>query len=216
MAPSAGHSLLLWSLLSILTLGGFSGGQNSTLIFTKDNITHNCSCSTDVRDCEYTLASLLCTCHTVLPLEGQGTSFSHRLTVWFTDASALGLLSNFTLVRDLKLSQCGANPLPPVYLAICGLERLRVAAEAWRPAPEQSLLIREGQDRETRGEPVSPGRKLCRDISFLDVTLFNRDSSLKSYSIENVTSITSDFPELSILDTVSIPNHDSYVVTFIY
>lgn len=217
MAPPSGHGLLPMLVLGTFALGRLTRGQeNSTLIFTRENTIRNCSCSADVRDCDDSLASLVCSCKTVLPRAAPPTSYSGHLTVWFTDTSALGLLLNFTRVRDLKLSLCGSNTLPPGYLAVCGLQRLRVSAVAKPPSPEQSLLVRGGGDRGPGDRPVSlrTGRHACTYVSFLDVTLFNRASSLKSYSIENVAA--SSLPNFSPFKNVPLLSNDSYVVTFIY
>ncbi|XP_054431937.1 polycystin-1-interacting protein 1 [Pteronotus mesoamericanus] len=211
MAPASGHSLLLLiSMLGVLALDRWARGQrNSTLIFTRENSIRKCSCPADIRDCDYSLASLLCRCRTALPAAEEPASSGGPLTVWFTDSSALGLLLNFTLVRDLKLSLCGVNTLPAEYLAVCGLERLRVSAEAKRPAPGRSLLIH----HEVREQPAAHS---CAYVSFLDMALFNRESSLKSYSIENVASISSNFPRFSDFKAFPILSNKSYVVTFIY
>ncbi|KAM9201021.1 exosomal polycystin-1-interacting protein [Dugong dugon] len=218
MAPPSRHCLLLVSTLGILALGSFTKGQkNSTLIFTKENTIRNCSCSADIRDCDYSLANLVCSCETVLPLLVQQPSYHGHLTIWFTDTSALGLLLNFTLVQDLKLSLCSTNTLPPEYLAIWGLKRLRINAEAKHPLAEQSLLIHNG-DSKSKEKPMSMHKDwpTCMYISFLDMALFNRESSLKSYSIANIASITNNFPYFPYLKTVPIPSNKSYVVTFIY
>lgn len=211
--------LLLIGALSIFTLDCVTEDQkNSTLIFTKQNTIRNCSCSADIQDCDYGLANLMCSCKTILPFAVERTSYSGHLTIWFTDPSVLGRLLNFTLVQDLKLSLCSSNTLPTAYLAICGLKRLRVSTEAKNPFPEQSLLIHSTGDSDSQGLPTSlhTGWQTCMYISFLDVALFNRDSSLKSYSIENITSIAHDFPDFSYLKAFPMPSNKSYVVTFIY
>ncbi|XP_014683081.3 exosomal polycystin-1-interacting protein isoform X2 [Equus asinus] len=155
MAPPSGHSLLLISALGIFALDCFTRGQkNSTLIFTKENTIRNCSCSAGIPDCDYSLANLMCSCKTVLPFAVERTSYSGHLTIWFTDTSALGLLLNFTLVRDLKLSLCSTNTLPTEYLAICGLKRLRISTEAKQPSPEQSLVIHNGGESKPREKPT--------------------------------------------------------------
>ncbi|XP_004675411.1 PREDICTED: uncharacterized protein C21orf62 homolog [Condylura cristata] len=218
MAQPSGRSLLI-SLLGIFALDSFAGAQrNRTLIFTKDSAIRNCSCSADIRDCDYGLANLLCSCRTVLPSAVEGASYSGHLTIWFTDTSALSLLLNFTLVQDLKLSLCSSNTLPTEYLAICGLKRLRIKAEAKRPAPEQSLLLHDGGDSDSGEKPLwlSEGWHTCMYISFLDMALFNRESSLKSYSTANVASIANNFPHFSFFKTFPVPSNQSYVVTFIY
>nr|ACQ45360.1 hypothetical protein [Dasypus novemcinctus] len=216
MAPPSRHCLLLISTLGVFAFDSFTQGQkNGTLIFTTENTIRNCSCSTDIQDCDYSLANLMCSCKTVLPFATMRTGYSGRLTIWFTDASALGLLLNFTLIQDLKLSLCGTNTLPAEYLAIWGLKRLRINTEAKLSFPEQSLLIH-GGDTESEEKPVSLHEGWQTYISFLDMALFNRESSLKSYSIENVASIANNFPYFSYFKTFPIPSNESYVVTFIY
>uniref|UniRef100_A0A8C6FVB2 Exosomal polycystin 1 interacting protein n=1 Tax=Moschus moschiferus TaxID=68415 RepID=A0A8C6FVB2_MOSMO len=219
MAPPSGHSFFLIGALGVFALNCFTRAQrNGTLIFTKENTIRKCSCSADIRDCDYSLANLMCSCKTVLPLAIEQMSYSDRLTIWFTDTSALGLLLNFTLVRDLKLSLCSTNTLPTEYLAICGLKRLRVSTEAKHPSPEQSLLIHDGGESESREKPIllQRGWQTCMYISFLDMALFNRESALKSYSVANSASVASNFPYFSHLKTFPVLNNKSFVVTFIY
>ncbi|XP_054981102.1 uncharacterized protein C21orf62 homolog [Sorex araneus] len=205
MAPPAGRSLLLLGALGALALP--AGAQaNSTLILSREDSLRNCSCPADVRDCDYSLANLLCSCHSARPLAAERGSYSGRLTIWFTDATALGALLNFTRVGDLKLALCGPRGLPTRYLAVCGLRRLRVGAP--RPSPEQSLLLAH----------AAPGARpaACLSVSFLDTALFNRDSALKSYSVESVAGPADGFPRLSLLNALPAPGNQSYVITFIY
>ncbi|KAM5281246.1 exosomal polycystin-1-interacting protein [Ctenodactylus gundi] len=220
MVPPFRHCLILMGTLGIFALDHFTKGQkNSTLIFTKENTIRNCSCSADIRDCDYSLANLMCSCKTVLPFAVQQTSYNGHLTIWFTDTSALGRLLNFTLVEDLKLSLCSSNILPAEYLAICGLKRLRINLEGKRPFQEQSLLIHSGGEGDLTEMPTSSSHQdwpTCMYISFLDTALFNKRSSLKSYSIENIANIASDFPDFSYLKTFPMPSNKSYVVTVIY
>ncbi|XP_003797113.1 uncharacterized protein C21orf62 homolog [Otolemur garnettii] len=219
MARPPGHCLLLICALGIFVGNHFAAGQrNSTLIFTRENTIRNCSCSADIRDCDYSLANLMCSCKTVLPFAVEQTSYSGHLTIWFTDTSVLGRLLNFTLVQDLKLSLCSTNTLPTEYLAICGLKRLRVNTEAKQPFPEQSLLVHSGADSDSKLQPMSLGKgwQTCMYVTFLDMALFNRDSSLRAYSIENVASIANNFPDFSYFKTFPMPSNQSYVVTFIY
>lgn len=201
-------------MLGTLALGRLSRGRpSSTLIFTRADTVRECSCPAAMRDCDYSLASLLCRCRAALPAAGEPASYSGHLTVWFTDSSALGLLLNFTLVRDLKLSLCSASTLPTQYLAVCGLQRLRVHTEAKRPAPEQSLLL---QGAPGAGPTRHSGWQPCADVSFLDMALFNRASSLRAYSVENVANIARHFPYFSHFGTFPSLSNKSYVVTFIY
>ncbi|XP_008834196.1 uncharacterized protein C21orf62 homolog [Nannospalax galili] len=207
------HCLLLFGALGIFVLDHLTKGQkNNTLIFTKENTIRNCSCPVDIRDCDYSLANLMCSCKTVLPFAEEQTSYNGHLTIWFTDTSTLGHLLNFTLVQDLKLSLCGSNTLPTEYLAVCGLKRLSINTEAKHPSPEQSLLIHSRGE----GDCYYKGWQTCMFISFLDMALFNRDSSLKSYSIDNISSITRDFPDFSYFKTFPMPSNKSYVITVIY
>ncbi|XP_051006153.1 uncharacterized protein C21orf62 homolog [Acomys russatus] len=205
--------LLLLGALGISALGHLTKGhKNSTLILTKGNTIRNCSCPVDIRDCDYSLANLMCSCQSVLPFAMEQTSYHGHLTIWFTDPSTLGHLLRFTLVQDLKLSLCGSNALPTEYLAICGLKRLRINAKAKHPSQEQSLLIHNRRE----GGSLSRGWQACLFISFLDVALFNRDSSLKSYSIDNISGLASDFPDLPHVKTFPTPSNRSCVVTVIY
>ncbi|XP_006886858.1 PREDICTED: uncharacterized protein C21orf62 homolog [Elephantulus edwardii] len=218
MTQSSVHCSLLISAMGMFALSYFTKGQeNTTLIFTKESTIRNCSCSADIQDCDYSLANLMCSCKTILPFAIEQTSYHGRLTIWFTDTSALGLLLNFTLVQDLKLSLCSTNTLPAEYLAIWGLKTLRINTEAKHPLPEQSLLIYKGKsEAKEKPESLQNDWQTSRYISFLDTALFNKDSSLKSYSIENVSSIINNFPYFSYFETIPIPSNKSYVVTFIY
>ncbi|XP_006862600.1 PREDICTED: uncharacterized protein C21orf62 homolog [Chrysochloris asiatica] len=221
MSSSSGCCLLLISVLIIFALAHLTKGQkNSTLIFTKENTIRNCSCSADIQDCDYSLANLMCSCKTVLLFSVEQTSYQGHLTIWFTDISVLGLLLNFTLVQDLKLSLCSTNTLPTEYLAVWGLKRLRINTEAKQQssAPEQSLLIHSGSESESKEKSMYLHKdwQACMYISFIDMALFNRESSLKSYSIENIASITSNFPYFSYFKTIPTPSNKSFVVTFIY
>lgn len=207
MAPSAGRSLLLLGALGALALalpGWAVPASNVTLILSRANSIRNCSCSADIRDCDYSLANLLCSCRSVLRPADERASYTGLLTVWFTDTAALGLLLNFTRVRDLKLALCGPRSLPTGYLAVCGLQRLRIG-------PEQSLQLSQAADCEAPGTWPA-----CLSVSFLDTALFNRDSALKAYSVENVAGWASGFPRFSLLNMFPVPSNQSYVITFIY
>ncbi|XP_005073872.1 uncharacterized protein C21orf62 homolog [Mesocricetus auratus] len=211
MAPPSSLCPLLLGVLGIITLGHFTEGQNSrTLIFTRGDTIRNCSCPEDIRDCDYSLASLMCNCKSVLPFAMEQTRYHDHLTIWFTDPSTLGQLLKFTLVQDLKLSLCGSNTLPTKYLAICGLKRRHISAEAKHPSREQSVLIHSRRDSQYKGWQT------CMFILLLDMALFNRDSSLKSYSVDNVPSLTRDLPDFPYFRTSPVPNNKSYVVTIIY
>ncbi|KFP79251.1 Uncharacterized protein C21orf62, partial [Apaloderma vittatum] len=203
--------------LGIHITGGFMRSQNHTLIFTKENTIRNCSCSVDIRDCDYCLANLMCNCKTVLPSTMVKTTYNSHLTIWFTDTSLLEILLNFTKVWDLKLSFCGTAPLPTEYLAIWGLRKLRVKKVKGR-FPEQSVTIYSGNNNEKEDLLAvhNKDRQMLVYISFLDTSLFNGYSLLKSYSVENISTITEHFPSLLYSEVSSTPGNKSYVVTFIY
>ncbi|XP_009579984.1 PREDICTED: uncharacterized protein C21orf62 homolog [Fulmarus glacialis] len=211
-------ALILAGFLGIHTTGSFVRSQkNHTLIFTKENTIRNCSCSADIRDCDYCLANLMCNCKTVLPSTMEKTTYNSHLTIWFTDISVLEMLLNFTRVWDLKLSFCGTTPLPTEYLAIWGLRKLRVNKVKGR-FPEQSVTIYSSSNNEKQDSLVvhNKDRQMLVYISFLDTSLFNGYSLLKSYSVENISSITEHFPSLLYSDVFSTSDNKSYVVTFIY
>lgn len=191
--------------------------RNHTLIFTKENTIRNCSCSVPICDCDYCLANLMCNCKTVLPSAMDKTTYNSHLTIWFTDTSVLEMVLSFTRVWDLKLSFCGTTPLPTEYLAIWGLRNLRVNRVRGQ-FPEQSVTIpsSSNNDKEDLLEVHNKDRQKLAHISFLDTSLFNGDSLLKSYSVENVSSIMKHFPSLLCSDVFSTSDNESYVVTFIY
>ncbi|KAM4788642.1 LOW QUALITY PROTEIN: exosomal polycystin-1-interacting protein [Cyanocitta cristata] len=188
--------------------------KNHTLIFTKENTIRNCSCSVAIHDCDYCLANLMCNCKTVLPSTMEKTTYNSHLTIWFTDTSVLEMVLNFTRLWDLKLSFCGTTPLR---LAIWGLRKLRVNKVKGQ-LPEQSVTIcgNNNNDKEDLLEVHNKDRQMLAHISFLDTSLFNGYSLLKSYSVENVSSIMKHFPSLLYSDVFSTSDNESYVVTFIY
>ncbi|KAG8450244.1 hypothetical protein GDO86_002770 [Hymenochirus boettgeri] len=197
---------LLCFLSSGLTIYGVTG-QNSTILFVSDtNNIRNCSCSTDIRNCDYSLANLMCNCRTA-PFHPR-TTYTGRLIVWFSDTSTLGQLLNFTFVRDLKLSSCGPSPLPADYLAIVGLQRLCIYAAN---LTERRLSIYNNAKSTTEGPSQHPTEVY---ISYLDTSLFN-GQNLKSFSVENVRDISKHFPNLPYPSVISVTDK-SYVVTIIY
>nr|DBA34478.1 TPA: hypothetical protein GDO54_002033 [Pyxicephalus adspersus] len=208
--------LSLLGFLGLCIISSLVLSQNHTLIFSKDNNIRNCSCSSDIHSCDYSLANLECSCKTVHPKNKTGSrlSYSGNLTIWFSDTSTLGKLVNFTFVHNLKLSLCGTTALPTEYLAILGLRHLRVQAEAMA---EQSLTIYNSSDQKVRDRPFPTFRDKQTQfhISFLDTSVFNGLPLLKSYSVENVSSILEHFPNLPFSSVISATNK-SYIVTLIY
>ncbi|XP_007063646.2 uncharacterized protein C21orf62 homolog isoform X1 [Chelonia mydas] len=212
------HHFLLVGFLGFCLNSFVRGQKNNTLIFTKENTIRNCSCSADIHDCDYSLANLMCSCKTILPYTIDRASYHSDLTIWFTDTTVLGMLLNFTVVHYLKLSLCGSTPLPTEYLAILGLRKLQINSEVKGQFLEQNLTIYKSGDNEMRDKlkVLHKDRQMFLYISVLDTSLFNRYSLLKSYSVENVSSITDHFPSLPYSDIFSTTNNKSYVVTFIY
>ncbi|XP_040277699.1 uncharacterized protein C21orf62 homolog [Bufo bufo] len=206
------YQFFLLGFLNLYIIKDLVHSQNHTLIFSKDNNIRNCSCSFDIQSCDYSLANLMCNCKTIaLPKNKTGSRLSYNgdLTIWFSDTTTLGRLVNFTFVHNLKLSLCGATTLPTEYLAILGLRYLRVQAETIQ---EQSLMITHCnvKDRLCRAPTAPPFH-----ISYLDTSLFNGLSLLKSYSVENISSIKEQFPNLPLSSWISATNK-SYIVTLIY
>ncbi|XP_075707062.1 exosomal polycystin-1-interacting protein isoform X2 [Rhinoderma darwinii] len=206
------YQLFLLGLLNLCVVKHLVHSQNHTLIFSKDNNIRNCSCSFDIQSCDYSLANLMCNCKTIiLPKNKTGFRLSYNgdLTIWFSDTTTLGRLVNFTFVHNLKLSLCGATTLPTEYLAILGLRNLRVQAETIQ---EQSLKITHCNVKDRQCQvPTTPPLH----ISYLDTSLFNGLPLLKSYSVENVSSIKEQFPNLPFSTWITATNN-SYIVTLIY
>lgn len=209
------YQFFFLGFLNICLIEYLVHSQNHTLIFSKDNNLRNCSCSFDIQSCDYSLANLMCNCKTiVLPKNKTGSRLSYNgdLTIWFSDTTTLGKLVNFTFVHNLKLSLCGATTLPTEYLAILGLRYLRVQAETIQ---EQSLTLTHCNAKDRLCQvPTSPTSPPFH-ISYLDTSLFNGLPLLKSYSVENVSSIKEQFPNLPFSSWISASNK-SYIVTLIY
>uniref|UniRef100_A0A8C0V6G8 Chromosome 21 open reading frame 62 n=1 Tax=Cyanistes caeruleus TaxID=156563 RepID=A0A8C0V6G8_CYACU len=190
--------------------------KNHVQILTEENTIHNCSCSVAIHDCDYCLAKLMCNCKTVLPPTMEKTTYNSHLSIWFTDTSVLGMVLNFTRVWDLKLSFCGTTPLPTQYMAIWGIQKLQVNKVKGQ-FPDQSVTISSSSNNDKDLlEAHNKDRQMLALISFLDTSVFNGYSLLKSYSVENVSSIIKHFSSLLYLDVFSTSDNESYVVIFIY
>ncbi|CAH2219272.1 Hypothetical predicted protein [Pelobates cultripes] len=209
----------LLGFLGFCILKDLVSSQNYTLIFERDiNNIRNCSCFSDVRNCDFNQASVKCDCKTITFQRNRTMSRlvdTGALTVWFLDTSTLGQLLNFTIIHDLKLSLCVDTALPTQYLAIMGLMRLRVQPYG---APEQNLTIYNNGDIKSHDQSSQSSREksFLFHISYLDTSLFNGNSFLKSYSVENVTSIAENLPKLPYVSLGSTTSNRSYVVTLIY
>ncbi|XP_040194821.1 uncharacterized protein C21orf62 homolog [Rana temporaria] len=209
--------LFLLGFLGLCSISGLVLSQNHTLIFSKDNNIRNCSCSSNIHNCDYNLANLECSCKTVHPKNKTGSrlSYSGNLTIWFSDTSTLGKLVNFTFVQNLKLSLCGTTVLPTEYLAILGLRHLRVQTE---DMAEQSVIIYSCSDEKVKdgvGPCPTSRDKQSQHISYLDTSVFSGLSLVKSYSVENISSVLEHFPNLPVSNVITTAD-TSYIVTLIY
>uniref|UniRef100_A0A8D2N919 Uncharacterized protein n=1 Tax=Zonotrichia albicollis TaxID=44394 RepID=A0A8D2N919_ZONAL len=169
--------------------------KNHMLIFTKENTIHNCSL--------------------LLSTMGKNTCNSH-LTIWFTHISLGQVLKSNQM--DLKLSFCSTTPLPVEYLDVWGLRKLQVNKVKGQ-FPEQRVPISSSSnnDKEDLLEVHNKDRQMLAYIFFSGyLSLFNGYSLLKSYSVENVSSIIKHFPSLLYSDVFSTSENESCVVTFIY
>lgn len=214
------HHIFLVGLFGFCTDSFVRGQKNNTLIFIKENTIRNCTCPDDIgeNDCDYSLANLICNCRTVLPSTIDKMYYTN-MTIWFTDTYMLGMLLNFTAVYDLKLSLCGNIPLSTEYLTIWGLRRLQIRSEINGQLQEQSLTIYSSHGNEIQGKlntQCKEDRQTITHISLLDTSLFNGYSPLKSYSVENISSVTDHFPSLPYSDMFFTTNNKSYIITFIY
>ncbi|XP_005993681.2 exosomal polycystin-1-interacting protein [Latimeria chalumnae] len=214
------HCLLLLCFLCCSVLSKpAQRHQNTTLIFSKENSIRNCSCASDIRDCDYALASLMCSCRTVVAhtvdTSSSKLSYKSDLTIWFTNISVLGQLLNFTSVYDLKLSLCGGGSLPTEYLTIFGLRSLRIHGAANAQFPYQNFTL-------CNAKPFGQPKTCSKDkpsffhISFLDTALLNGNSSLKAYSAKNISNIAGHFPALWYMTPYLPVGNKHYTVTFIY
>ncbi|KAM3678661.1 LOW QUALITY PROTEIN: exosomal polycystin-1-interacting protein [Ammospiza maritima maritima] len=202
-----------FSICLALILAGFLGmhisfvrSENHTLIFTKENTIHNCSCSMPIRDCNY---CLVCNCKTVLLSTMEKNTYNSHLTIWFTHLSVLEMILSFQAEVDLKLSFCSTTPLPVEYLDVWGL-KLQVNKVKGQ-FPEQSVTISSSSinDKEDLLEVHNKDRQMLAHIIFLDISFFNGYSLLKSYSGENVSSIIKHFPRLLYSDVFSTSDNES-------
>ncbi|XP_058508417.1 uncharacterized protein C21orf62-like [Solea solea] len=217
MSPNTVSSaLLLWSLWLLLSLApiiqttlsapasGPSLLLNTTLLFNSGAPgckLQNCSCSTPVQDCDEALAMLLCKCHTVSrsTLPRTGLRYPGHLVVWVKDLWVLEELLNGSMVSHLHLSFCGMKPLDSRYLALLGLQTLRVhSAAPGVPYPNQEMNILSAGvavELEARSFDFS-----SFSVTIMDVAVLNGLSSIKAYSVIGppASVFSQHFPHLTI------------------
>ncbi|XP_070694761.1 exosomal polycystin-1-interacting protein-like [Pempheris klunzingeri] len=200
---------------------------NTTLLFDSGapgyNL-RNCSCSTLIQDCNEALANSLCRCHTVLrsTLPPAGLSEPGQLTIWVKEFWVLEELLNRSMVGHLRLSFCGTKPMDSQYLALLGLQTLRIHS----PAPEAPYTNQEITVSPTAGVAAELGA-LSFDFSssfhmtFLDLAVLNGLSALKAYSVVGPPAHTffQDFPHLALpvaLATSASEPLQKLLITFVY
>lgn len=205
--------------------------SNSTLLFDNGPLgLRNCSCSTDVQDCNVALANMQCNCRTVprSALTPGGLREKGGLIVWMWEPWILQELLNGSEVSDLRLSFCGPSTLPTQSLAVFGLRRLRVHSDAQGvPHRDQALNIAYGawDNIGVEGSLADPPSSSILRVSFLDVAVLNGASALKAYSVvgPTVPTFSQHFPYLTLPPPPSATNNPPpsdtqqiCLLTFIY
>ncbi|KAM9850861.1 exosomal polycystin-1-interacting protein-like [Aulostomus maculatus] len=247
MSPNTDCSALLpRSLLLLFLLTPFSQTTssaptsetsllaNTTLLFDSGapgyNL-RNCSCSTPIQDCDEALANSLCRCHTVLrsALPPAGLREPGQLTVWVKELWVLKELLNKSMIGHLRLSFCGVNPVDSQYLALLGLQTLRIHSAAPEvPYPNQEITISPAAGVAADLEALSFDLSSFH-MTFLDVAVMNGLSSLKAYSVLGppAPTFSQHFPQLALQIALPPPNtHDedasepaadqNLLITFVY
>lgn len=162
---------------------------NTTLLFdigAPGYNLRNCSCSTPVQDCNEALANALCRCHTVLrsALPPAGFTEPGRLTVWVKELWVLEELLNRSTIGHLRLSFCGVKPMDSQYLALLGLQTLRIhSATPEAPYPNQEITISPSAGVAAEIEALSVDFSSVFHVIFLDVAVLNGLSALKAYTV---------------------------------
>ncbi|KAJ8386794.1 hypothetical protein AAFF_G00167430 [Aldrovandia affinis] len=244
---SGGHPrLLLWAVCALLPCnpqlaqagappggGGGGGPLNGTLLFDSaaygGHSLRNCSCASEIQDCNDALANLLCSCRTVprSSLPPGGLSVRGGLTVWVRQPWVLRELLNGSAVQDLRLAACSPAPFPAQPLTLFGLRRLRLRSAVQGTAhPEQTLTIAPGQERGRGRSPASSSTSTSSSspflVSFLDVALLNGLSPLKAYSVSSppTPTLVQHFPHLPLPRPPPYPHppeaQQDCLLTFIY
>lgn len=217
MSPNTVSSaLLLWSLWFFLTpitqttdsapTSETSLLVNTTLLFdggAPGYYLRNCSCPTPVRDCDEALANSLCRCHTVLrsALPLAGLRDPGQLTVWVKELWVLEELLNRSMIGHLQLSFCGVKPMDSQYLALLGLQTLRIHSSVPEaPYPKQEITILPAGGVAVELEALSFDLSSSLHMTILDVAVLNGLSALKAYSVVGppAPTLSQHFPHLAI------------------
>lgn len=211
---------LLWLLFSLTPIAQRTSSAptsntplkvNTTLLFDSGAPGYdlqNCSCTAPVQDCDEALANSLCRCHTVLrsALPPAGLRESGQLTVWMKELWVLKELLSRSRISHLQLSFCGIKPMDSQYLALIGLQTLRIhSAAPQAPYPNQEISISPTAGREAFSLDLSSFH-----ITFLDVAVLNGLSSLKAYSVVAPPApiLSQHFPHLALQCVLPTPGTD--------
>ncbi|KAM9347716.1 exosomal polycystin-1-interacting protein-like [Symphorus nematophorus] len=205
---------------------------NTTLLFDSGHNLRNCSCSTPIQDCNEALANSLCRCHTVLrsALPPAGLREPGQLTVWVKELWVLEELLNRSTVGHLWLSFCGLQPIDSQYLALLGLQILRIhSATPKAPYPNQEITVTPRAGVAAELEALSFDFSSSFHMTFLDVAVLNGLSALKAYTVVGSPdhTLSQNFPHLA-LPSSAIPNDttdsseqaaerlENLLITFVY
>ncbi|XP_078119137.1 exosomal polycystin-1-interacting protein-like [Sander vitreus] len=186
---------------------------NTTLLFDSDapgNNLRNCSCPKPVRDCDEALANSLCRCHTVLrsALPPAGLREPGPLTVWVKELWVLEELLNRSTVGHLHLSFCGVKPMDSQYLALLGLQTLKIhSAAPEAPYPNQEITISPAAGVAVELEALSFDFSSSFNVTFLDIAVLNGLSALKAYSVVGPAAhtLSQQFPHLALPLSLALP-----------
>lgn len=215
MSPNTFTSVLLlrwlWVLFFTWTTDSAPTSEtllpfNTTLLFHSGapcyNL-HNCSCYTPLRDCDEALANSLCTCHTVprsaMPHIGSGGQ--GPLAVWIKELWILEEFLNRSMVGHLRLSFCGVKPVVSQYLALLGLQTLRIhSAAPEAPFPNQEITISPASGLVEKFKGLSFDFPSSVHVTMLDTGVLNGLSTLKAYSVVGppANTLTQYFPHLAL------------------
>lgn len=188
---------------------------NTTLLFDGGapgyNL-RNCSCSAPIADCDEALANSLCRCHTVLrsALPPAGLREPGQVTVWVKELWILEELLNRSTVDHLRLSFCGVKPMDSQYLALLGLQTLRIHSAAPEALyPDQEITVSPAAGLTAEIEALSFDFSSSFHVTFLDVAVLNGLSALKAYTVVGppAHSLYRDFPHLAV--PLPLPSSDA-------
>ncbi|KAG8000865.1 protein C21orf62-like protein [Nibea albiflora] len=203
---------LLFFLTPITQTTETSLPANTTLLFDSGapgyNL-RNCSCSTPIQDCNEALANSLCRCHTVLrtTLPPAGVREPGRLTVWVKELWILEELVNRSMAGHLRLSFCGIKPIDSQYLALLGLQTLRIhSAAPEAPYPNQEITVSPTAGVAAELEALSFDSSSPFHVTFLDVAVLNGLSALKAYTVVGppAHTLSEHFPHMAL--PISLPS----------